>query len=123
MKEIQRMSAQTHRSDQIGPEVTRSKELRLTVICPCYNESEVIQLFYQELVKVLNSLEAIDIEIIFVDDGSTDDTLLRLNHIAQEDTRVRIGSFSRNFGHQIALTAGLDHATGYAILKYLAFGF
>jgi glycosyltransferase involved in cell wall biosynthesis len=88
----------------------------LSVIAPCYNESEVVGLFYRELRSVLDSLENVVFEIIFVDDGSSDDTLNRLNQIADHDPMVRVCSLSRNFGHQIALTAGLDFAEGEAVI-------
>ena len=88
----------------------------LSVISPCYNESEVVELFYAKLKGVLESVEDIEHEIIFVDDGSTDDTLSKLNQIAQGNPAVRIYSISRNFGHQIALTAGLDAAAGEAVI-------
>ncbi len=88
----------------------------LSVIAPCYNESEVIGLFYDALKPVLESLDNLDYEILFVDDGSSDDTLDKLNEIAVEDRTVRVCSLSRNFGHQITLTAGLDHAAGDAVI-------
>ena len=88
----------------------------LSVVVPCYNESEVIGIFYQALRPVLESLAGLDHEIVFVDDGSTDDTLAQLNNIAQGDPSVRVCSLSRNFGHQITLTAGLDFAEGDAVI-------
>lgn len=88
----------------------------LTVVVPCYNESDVVALFYRELKPVLDSLPNLDHEIILVDDGSTDDTLPILNDLAGEDPAVRVCSLSRNFGHQIALTAGLDFAEGDAVV-------
>jgi dolichol-phosphate mannosyltransferase len=88
----------------------------LSVVTPCYNESEVVHLFYNEVKPVLDTLLDLDYEIIFVDDGSTDDTLMHLNDIASRDETVRVCSLSRNFGHQIALTAGLDFARGDAII-------
>jgi glycosyltransferase involved in cell wall biosynthesis len=88
----------------------------LSVITPCYNESEVIGLFYQALKPVLESLDNLDYEIIFVDDGSSDDTLDQLNRFADDDPTVRVSSLSRNFGHQITLTAGLDAAAGDAVI-------
>ena len=88
----------------------------LSVIAPCYNESEVIELFYNALHPVLESLDNLDYEILFVDDGSSDDTLDKLNEIADRDPTVRVCSLSRNFGHQITLTAGLDHAAGDAVI-------
>ena len=88
----------------------------LSVVAPCYNESEVIGLFYRTLRPVLESLENLDFEMIFSDDGSSDDTLAQLNRIAADDPLVRVCSLSRNFGHQIALTAGLDCAVGDAVV-------
>ena len=88
----------------------------LSVVVPCYNESEVIELFYRDVRPVLDALEGFEFELIFVDDGSVDDTLERLNRIAEKDPSVRVASLSRNFGHQIALTAGLDAAAGGAVI-------
>src|SRR5687768_6025341 len=88
----------------------------LSIVAPFYNESDVAGLFYQELRPVLDSLTDLDVEIVFVDDGSTDDTLDQLNRIADRDPAVRVCSLSRNFGHQIALTAGLDVAAGDAVI-------
>ena len=88
----------------------------LSVVTPCYNEAEVINLFYNEVKSVLQSLPDLEFEIIFVDDGSSDDTLLQLNNIAKNDPTVRVCSLTRNFGHQIALTAGLDFAVGDAVV-------
>lgn len=88
----------------------------LSVVTPCYNESEVIGLFYQALRPVLESLADLDYEIVFVDDGSTDDTLEQLNRMAENDPNVRVCSLSRNFGHQVSLSAGLDFAAGDAVI-------
>lgn len=88
----------------------------LSVVTPCYNESEVVRLFYDAVKPVLETLSDLDHEILFVDDGSIDDTLMQLNEIASHDESVRICSLSRNFGHQIALTAGLDFALGDAVI-------
>ncbi|HXT01135.1 MAG TPA: glycosyltransferase family 2 protein [Elusimicrobiota bacterium] len=88
----------------------------LSVVVPCYDESEVIETFYREIRPVLESLRPLAYELIFVDDGSGDDTLERLNRIAEKDPAVRVCSLSRNFGHQIALTAGLDAAAGDAVI-------
>lgn len=88
----------------------------LSVVVPCYNESEVIGIFYRTIKPVLETLPDLDYELVFVDDGSVDDTLLQLNQIAATDQRVRVCSLSRNFGHQITLTAGLDHAQGDAVI-------
>jgi polyisoprenyl-phosphate glycosyltransferase len=88
----------------------------LSVVCPCYNEEEVIGLFYGALKPVLASLTDLDHEIIMVDDGSRDGTLEKLSEIAARDAAVKVVSFSRNFGHQMALTAGMDHASGEAVI-------
>ena len=88
----------------------------LSVVTPCYNESEVINLFYNAIKLVLKSLKNLRFEIIFVDDGSSDDTLAKLNKIADTDPTIRVCSLSRNFGHQIALSAGLDFALGDAVV-------
>ncbi len=88
----------------------------ISVVSPCYNEAEVIDLFFEELRHVIDGLAEYDFEMIFVDDGSADGTLEALNRIAERDRRVRVASFSRNFGHQIALTAGLDFAAGDAVI-------
>ena len=102
---------------QTSKDLTDRGTMRLlSVVTPCYNESEVIRLFYDALRPVLESLPDLDFEIIFVDDGSSDDTLLLLNNIAENDLSVRVCSLSRNFGHQIALSAGLDFAVGDAVV-------
>ncbi len=88
----------------------------LSVVCPSYDESEVIGLFYSELSSVLQILEGLRYEIVFVEDGSSDGTLEKLNEVAKGDPRVRVFSLSRNFGHQVALSAGLDLARGDAVL-------
>jgi dolichol-phosphate mannosyltransferase len=84
---------------------------RLSLIVPCYNEAAVIGITHPRLVSALSALEA-DWEIVYVNDGSADATLELLAAIQQGDPRVRVVGFSRNFGHQIAVTAGIDHAGG-----------
>lgn len=88
----------------------------LCVVAPCYNEAEVLGLFYETLKPVLDSLPDLAHRILFVDDGSEDGTLRKLNELADRDACVRVYSLSRNFGHQAALTAGLDAAEGDAVL-------
>lgn len=82
----------------------------LTVIVPCYNEEDVIRESYRRLKSVLSSLLNPS-EIIFINDGSIDQTEQILTEIAQEDKQVKVISFSRNFGHQKAVTAGVNHCT------------
>jgi glycosyltransferase involved in cell wall biosynthesis len=92
-----------------------SGNLELSVIVPCYNEQEVITHTHQRLSAVLGRLE-LTYEILYVDDGSRDQTALVLSQIQQNDPHVRVIRLSRNFGHQIAVTAGLDYATGQGIV-------
>ncbi len=88
---------------------------RLSVIIPVLDEEEVLPAFYERLVVSLESL-ACSAEILFVDDGSRDGTAEILERLASRDDRVRILQFTRNFGHQAALCAGLDHCTGDAVV-------
>ncbi|MDR1372286.1 MAG: glycosyltransferase family 2 protein [Dysgonamonadaceae bacterium] len=80
----------------------------LSVIVPCYNEEAVIEITYSRLKTVLNGLNR-ETSIIFIDDGSRDKTLEILTKIANNDKYVRLLSFSRNFGHQAAVTAGIHN--------------
>jgi len=88
----------------------------LSLVIPCYNEEASLSLFYQETVKVIASLEESKVisncEFIFVDDGSSDSTLLILQNLAQQDSRVHYVSLSRNFGKEAAMLAGLERAVG-----------
>jgi glycosyltransferase involved in cell wall biosynthesis len=87
----------------------------MTVIVPCYNEAEIVERFCAELVSVLERLD-LGWRVCFIDDGSTDSTLERLNGLANADQRVRVYSLSRNFGHQVALSAGLEVTAGSAVV-------
>ncbi len=87
----------------------------LSVVVPCCNESANIAELHRRLAEVCAGLD-LDAEFVFVDDGSRDDTLERLKALAGTDPRVRVLSLSRNFGHQAALSAGIDHAAGDAVV-------
>jgi dolichol-phosphate mannosyltransferase len=87
----------------------------LSVVVPAYNEEEVLPAFYARLVAALEGLP-VRAEILFVDDGSRDGTAAILAGFAAADPRVRVLGFTRNFGHQAALCAGLDHCTGDAVV-------
>jgi dolichol-phosphate mannosyltransferase len=90
---------------------------KLSVVCPAYEEEEVLPHFHQELCAVLGQLEGeYEVEILYVDDGSRDRTLEVLRGLAGQDRRVRYLSLIRNFGHQAALTAGLEHARGDVVI-------
>ena len=86
----------------------------LTVICPCYNEEESISLFYQKLMKNTDYFtgKGVDLELLFVDDGSHDGTLSEIKKLREADERVHFVSFSRNFGKEAAMFAGLEKAKG-----------
>ena len=84
----------------------------VSVVVPVYNESEVIRAFYERTSKALAEIENADYELVFVDDGSKDDSYDQLKTFADQDPRVRVVKFARNFGHQVAITAGMDHAKG-----------
>lgn len=85
--------------------------LSVTLIIPAYNEEEGLLAFHQQLRQALDPLPY-QFTILYINDGSTDQTALRLEQIAAADGRVAVVELSRNFGHQAALTAGLDHADG-----------
>jgi|SRR5687767_1444141 len=87
----------------------------LSVIVPCYNEAAVLRATHERLSRTLGALPDIESEIIFVDDGSSDDTFHLLTELHASDRRVRVVRLSRNFGHQVAVTAGLAEASGDAI--------
>jgi dolichol-phosphate mannosyltransferase len=94
-----------------------AKPINLSLVCPAFNEEEVLPLFHRELSAVLAGLPPeYQVEILYVDDGSRDRTLEVLRGLAARDRRVRFLSFSRNFGHQAALLAGLAAARGDAVL-------
>lgn len=84
----------------------------ISVIVPVFNEEKNIFLFYNEIKKYLSE----DDELIYIDDGSTDNTFLEIQQLANKDNNIKCISFSRNFGHQNALMAGLEHAKGDYII-------
>ncbi len=90
----------------------RSLEL-LSVVAPIYNEEATIDEFY---LRVSGAMEGLNFELVLVDDGSTDGSGAALERLATNDPRVRVVFLSRNFGHQTALTAGLDHSQGDAVV-------
>jgi dolichol-phosphate mannosyltransferase len=94
-----------------------SNVCKLSVVCPAFEEQDVLGRFHAELSAVLATLKGeYEIEIIYVDDGSRDGTLAVMRQLAALDRRVRYLSLSRNFGKESALTAGLEHAQGDAVI-------
>lgn len=86
---------------------------KISIIVPCYNEEKAIPLFYEELLKNLKGFsKTVEFEILFINDGSKDDTLKIVKDLAKKDSKVKYISFSRNFGKEAAIFAGLENATG-----------
>jgi polyisoprenyl-phosphate glycosyltransferase len=88
----------------------------LSIVIPCYNEEAVIGETIKRLKAFCLGLQNLDAELIFVDDGSRDHTLEFLKRYAENDSRIKIISFARNFGHQTAVTAGINAADGDAVV-------
>lgn len=86
----------------------------LSVVLPVYNEAENIPVLYDRLIGVLES-ENLDFEVLFIDDGSNDESAQTLSDLEESDDRVHVIGLARNFGHQVAITAGLDFARGKAV--------
>ena len=84
----------------------------LSIVVPAYNEQEALPLFYEAILEVENKLSTVDLELIFIDDGSKDNTLHVIKELHDKDARVHFVSFSRNFGKEAAIYAGLNHAKG-----------
>lgn len=87
-------------------------EKKISVIVPCYNEEESLPLFYQEIIQIAEEMKPVDFEFLFVNDGSRDHTLEILKELHKKDPRVRFVSFSRNFGKEAGIYAGLQASKG-----------
>lgn len=83
----------------------------ISLIIPMYNEEKVVQACYDRIKKIEEALPQYNHEIVIIDDGSTDNTLTLLTNLANQDNCLTVLSFSRNFGHQAAVTAGLKQVT------------
>lgn len=92
-----------------------SEKVIVSVVVPVYNEEGVVEESYKRLKKVMDSIDE-SYEIIFVNDGSRDKTVEILRNICEKDSTIKLIDFSRNFGHQIAITAGMDYTEGDAIV-------
>ncbi len=99
---------------QIGSTYPGERRMLVSVVIPCMNEEEVLRETNRRLVTVLEGI-SLNFEIVYVDDGSTDSTPNLLRELQAHDPRIRVVRFSRNFGHQIAITAGLEHTSGDAV--------
>ena len=85
---------------------------KISIIVPCYNEDAALPIYYKEMCKVMDKMKEQEFELIFVDDGSTDRTLAEMKALHEKDERCQYFSFSRNFGKEAAIYAGLKNATG-----------
>ena len=85
---------------------------RVSVVVPCYNEEESLPIFYKEIDRISKDMKEVVFEFLFINDGSRDKTLEILRNMAKKDDRVRYISFSRNFGKEAGMWAGLENATG-----------
>ena len=101
-------------STNFGLSAENASSPELTVVVPIYNEEENLPTLYDRLVSVLEGAK-IEFEILFVDDGSNDESPQMLNNLEASDNRIQVIGLARNFGHQIAITAGLDFARGRAV--------
>ena len=90
----------------------KNKNEKISIIVPCYNEEESLPIFYKEIDKISKNMKTVDFEFLFVNDGSKDKTLEELRKLSKKDKRVRYISFSRNFGKEAGMYAGLENATG-----------
>lgn len=93
-----------------------SQSKKISVVVPFYNEGVGVEHFYQEISAILNRLSQYQFELVCVDDGSSDNTLVQLIELSKKDARVQVIEFSRNFGKEAALTAGIDFASGDAVI-------
>ena len=85
---------------------------KISIIVPCYNEEQAIPFFYEEITKIAKELDKYDFEFIFVNDGSKDKTITIVKDYAKKDNRVKFIHFSRNFGKEAAMLAGLELSKG-----------
>ena len=89
---------------------------KISIIIPAYNEEEALPMLYKRLVEVIDNIPQYDFELLFVNDGSKDKTISIIKSLRQQDQRVSYIDFSRNFGKEIAMIAGLDYAKGDCVI-------
>ena len=89
---------------------------KITILVPAYNEEESLNALYERISKIMNSMENYEFELLFINDGSKDKTLSMIKELRSKDNRVCYVDFSRNFGKEIAMIAGLDYATGDCVI-------
>ena len=100
-------------AEDVVPEATDLENFKLSVIIPCFNEEETLDYSYKKIAVDLQKVK--NLEIVFIDDGSEDRTWEIISSLKAKDARIKAIKFSRNFGHQFAVTAGLEHCSGDCI--------
>ena len=93
-----------------------SEKKIISIITPFYNEWKMVDYFYKSICAVIEQITEVEFELICIDDGSNDETLSALINVSEKDSRFHIIELSRNFGKEAALTAGIDAATGDALI-------
>lgn len=88
------------------------KKEKISIIVPCYNEEEALPIFYEAISKIAKEMKFVDFEFLFINDGSKDKTINILRNLSKHDNRVRYISFSRNFGKEAGMYAGLSNVSG-----------
>lgn len=89
---------------------------KITILVPAYNEEEALPLLYERVSKIMNDMKDYEFELLFVNDGSKDNTLNEIKKLREQDKRVSYVDFSRNFGKEIGMIAGFDYATGDCVI-------
>ena len=89
---------------------------KITILIPAYNEEESLPFLYERVSKIMNEIKNYEFELLFVNDGSKDKTLEEIKKMREEDSRISYVDFSRNFGKEIAMIAGMDYATGDCVI-------
>ena len=85
---------------------------KISIVIPCFNEEEALPVYYEEMSRIMKQMQGVDFELLFVDDGSSDRTLGIMKSLHESDERCKYLSFSRNFGKEAAIYAGLSNAEG-----------
>ena len=95
---------------------SNNRKKLVTILVPAYNEHEVIPLLYDRLVKIMDEQSNYDFEILFVNDGSKDNTLDLIKFLRSKDSRINYVNLSRNYGKEIAMVAGFDYLNGDCLI-------
>ena len=91
------------------------KDPKYSIVAPIFNEEETLPEFFRRICAVVQELDS-SAELVLIDDGSTDNSLALIREFQVQESFIRVLSFSRNFGHQVAITAGIDYAQGSAVI-------